>query len=172
MGTRSSTRSFTSEIALHLDARGIASYRPRSARQALEHAAYEAHAQVSAPWVSLVAGLPVFFLAGRVLRSRFPYPTASRDGFAVWALYTATDFALVTLSGAIASQGLKGVWGLRASPRSPTVHEGEPSRGSQSGRQVRRHALRGTRTYKRNLPAPDWIRPLLTLGGFLVCCTC
>lgn len=113
MGTRSSTRSFTSEIALHLDARGIASHRPRSARQALEHAAYEAHAQVSAPWVSLVAGLPVFFLAGRVLRSRFPYPTASRDGFAVWALYTATDFALVTLSGAIASQGLKGVWGLR-----------------------------------------------------------
>lgn len=51
-------------------------------------AAYRQYAQVASPWVSVVAGVPLFYALGRWLRSR---------AAAVWlyALYLAFDAALL-----------------------------------------------------------------------------
>jgi hypothetical protein len=52
-------------------------------------ATYEAHAQVSGPWVSLLAGAPIFYAASRwIARSR---PTA----LALFAIFFVVDGALL-----------------------------------------------------------------------------
>ncbi len=57
-------------------------------------AAYQAHAQVSGPWVSLILGVPVFFVLGRWLaRHR---PTAARaSAIALGAGYVIIDLAIL-----------------------------------------------------------------------------
>ena len=87
----------------------------------LPQEAYEAHAQLTAPWVSIVVGGPLLFAWGRILRARFEPPTSGRAAVAVVALYSLTDFAIVTAAGAwaplltaqwILSQSVKalGIW--------------------------------------------------------------
>jgi hypothetical protein len=52
-------------------------------------AAYEAHAQASGPWVSIVAGAPIFYAASRwIAKSR---PTA----LALFAIFVAIDGAML-----------------------------------------------------------------------------
>jgi hypothetical protein len=57
---------------------------------------YERHAQVAGPWVSLVAGTPIFYFVCRWIGSRNPsqaWPTA----MALFGLLVLVDFALTLL---------------------------------------------------------------------------
>lgn len=53
-----------------------------------ELSVYRQHAQLSGPWVSVVVGVPVFYLLGRWLRSR-------RAAASLFGLYLALDLALL-----------------------------------------------------------------------------
>ncbi len=57
---------------------------------------YNAFAQVSAPWVSLIAGAPVFFLIARWIRRR-ARPTAFETAMAMAGLYLAVEIAVFLL---------------------------------------------------------------------------
>lgn len=59
---------------------------------------YERHAQVAGPWVSLLAGTPIFYLVCRWIGSRVPsraWPTA----MALFVLFVLVDGALVLAAG-------------------------------------------------------------------------
>lgn len=59
---------------------------------------YERHAQVAGPWVSLVAGTPIFYLVCRWIGSAVPsraWPTA----MALFALFVVVDVALMLSAG-------------------------------------------------------------------------
>lgn len=53
-----------------------------------EMSAYHQHAQASGPWVSVIVGVPVFYLLGHWLRSR-------RSATLLFGLYLALDVALL-----------------------------------------------------------------------------
>lgn len=53
-----------------------------------EVSAYRQYAQVASPWVSLIFGVPLFYLLGRWLRSR-------RAAALLFGLYLAVDLALL-----------------------------------------------------------------------------
>ena len=57
---------------------------------------YNAFAQASGPWVSLMAGGPVFFLIARWIRRRSP-GAAFGTAMAMSGLYLAIEFAIVLL---------------------------------------------------------------------------
>ena len=63
----------------------------------LENSEYESFAMRSGPWLSIVAGGPVFYLIGRLLRRRVP-PHGRAAALTTWALYTVTDAVVVALS--------------------------------------------------------------------------
>ena len=75
----------------------------------LEHADYQAFAETSAPWFSIVAGGPVFYALGRLLRKRVA-PSGRRAGLVVWGLYSATDLAIVLASGFALTPLFAGQW--------------------------------------------------------------
>ncbi len=75
----------------------------------LENADYQAFAMRSGPWYSIVAGGPVFYLFGRVLVRRVS-PRQRASGLIVWALYSATDAAIVILSLGTVPALLAGQW--------------------------------------------------------------
>ena len=59
---------------------------------------YERYAQVAGPWVSLLAGTPIFYLVCRWIGSRVPsraWPTA----MALFSLFVLVDFALILAAG-------------------------------------------------------------------------
>jgi len=64
---------------------------------------YSEFAKVSGPWVSLIAGGPVFFLIGRWIRRRAP-AAALRTAIAMCALYITIEVAILLLwPGAISA---------------------------------------------------------------------
>ncbi len=64
-----------------------------------DRAAYEAYAQVASPIVSIVAGVPVFWGAGRILRGRLQRD-ASRTALLLGGVYLAVDGLMVlTMAG-------------------------------------------------------------------------
>ena len=65
----------------------------------LTNAEYSQFALDSGPWFSIVSGGPVFYIIARVLRKRLA-PNGRRAGLLVWALYSATDAAIVLASSA------------------------------------------------------------------------
>lgn len=75
----------------------------------LEHADYQAFAARSAPWFSIVAGGPVFWLVGRILH-RCVRPHGRGAGLAAWGLYTATDAAILLASVGMPPALLAGQW--------------------------------------------------------------
>ena len=59
---------------------------------------YQRHAEVAGPWVSIVAGTPIFYLVCRWIGSRVPsraWPTA----MALFALFVLVDLALMLSAG-------------------------------------------------------------------------
>lgn len=60
----------------------------------LDASEYAAFAERSGPWFSILAGGPVFWVLGRVLRSKLA-PRGRSAGLWVWALYSACDLAIV-----------------------------------------------------------------------------
>ena len=57
---------------------------------------YSAFARVSGPWVSLIAGGPVFFVIGRWIRRRAP-AAALGTAMAMFGLYVAIEVAVLLL---------------------------------------------------------------------------
>ena len=59
---------------------------------------YQRYAEVAGPWVSLLAGTPIFYLVCRWIGSRVPsraWPTA----MALFGLFVVVDFALILAAG-------------------------------------------------------------------------
>src|SRR5690349_20650430 len=62
-----------------------------------EEAYYHAHAQVAAPYSSVIVGIPLMFFAARWLARR----RGTRDGIAIAIVYIAIDLAIIVASGAL-----------------------------------------------------------------------
>lgn len=59
---------------------------------------YEAYAEQASPWVSVIAGLPVFFLAARWAGGREPN-SALPTAVALFGIYLVGDLAILLVSG-------------------------------------------------------------------------
>lgn len=66
-----------------------------------DEAYYEAHAMVSAPYSSIVAGIVLMFLAGRWIGSKFPKENSVKAALAVWLVYVLIDLTIVTAAGVL-----------------------------------------------------------------------
>jgi hypothetical protein len=55
---------------------------------------YQRHAEASGPWVSLLAGTPIFYLVCRWIGSRAPF-RAWATAMALFGLFVVVDFALM-----------------------------------------------------------------------------
>ncbi|MEO8647997.1 MAG: hypothetical protein ABI539_02405 [Acidobacteriota bacterium] len=62
---------------------------------------YQEHAQASAPYSSIIAGIPLMFLAGRWIGSKFPKENSVKAALSVWFVYFLIDFAVIAASGAL-----------------------------------------------------------------------
>lgn len=67
---------------------------------------YEAYAQVAAPYSSIVAGIPLMFLAGRWIGSKFPKGNSVKAALLVWFVYFVLDLAIIAAAGALAQIAL------------------------------------------------------------------
>ena len=74
-----------------------------------DEAYYQAYAQVAAPYSSIVAGIPLMFLAGRSIGGKFPKGNSVKAALLVWLIYSVIDFTAVAASGALAQ-----IWVLLA----------------------------------------------------------
>lgn len=66
-----------------------------------DEAFYEAHALASAPFSSIIAGMPLMFLAGRLIGSRFSAANRVKAALAVWLVYLLLDFVIVSAAGVL-----------------------------------------------------------------------
>lgn len=66
-----------------------------------DQAYYEAHAQVAAPYSSIIAGIPLMFLAGRWIGGKFPTGNRVKAALLMWLVYFVIDLAAVVASGAL-----------------------------------------------------------------------
>lgn len=71
-----------------------------------DEAFYQAYAQLSAPYSSIVAGMPLMFLAGRWIGGKFPKGNSVKAALLVWLVYFLLDFAIVSAVGALAQIAL------------------------------------------------------------------
>jgi len=71
-----------------------------------EEAYYHAYARLSAPYSSIVAGIPVMFLAGRWIGKRFPKENGVKAAVLVWLVYFLIDIAVLFMTGALAGVAL------------------------------------------------------------------
>lgn len=63
---------------------------------------YQEYAQTAAPYSSIIAGMPLMFLAGRWIGSKFPAKNSIKAALAVWLVYFLIDVAVIAASGALA----------------------------------------------------------------------
>lgn len=71
-----------------------------------DQAYYEAYAELSGPYSSIVAGMPLMFLAGRWIGTKFPKGNSVKAALLVWLVYFLIDLAIVALVGALAQIAL------------------------------------------------------------------
>src|SRR5688572_9046390 len=71
-----------------------------------EEAYYQAYAELSAPYSSIIAGMPLMFLAGRWIGTKFPQENRVKAALLVWLVYFLIDFAIVAAVGALAQIAL------------------------------------------------------------------
>ena len=62
---------------------------------------YEAHIQVAAPYCSIVAGIPLWFLAGWWIARRWQGEFAVKSALAVWLVYAVIDLTIIILVGGL-----------------------------------------------------------------------
>jgi hypothetical protein len=60
---------------------------------------YEEHIKVAAPYCSIVAGIPLMFLAGWWVGRWWEPEFAIKAAFAVWLVYVLIDFAVLLAAG-------------------------------------------------------------------------
>lgn len=70
-----------------------------------ENAYYQAHIKKAAPYCSIVAGIPLMFLAGWWVGS-WDVGLGVRSAFIVWLAYAVIDLAIVAASGITARIGV------------------------------------------------------------------
>jgi hypothetical protein len=66
-----------------------------------DDAYYQAYAQRSAPYSSIIAGIPLMFLAGRWIGSKFPKSNSVKAALLVWLVYFLIDLAVIAAAGAL-----------------------------------------------------------------------
>ena len=64
-----------------------------------DEAYYEAYAQTSVPYSAIIAGMPLMFLAGRLIGSKFPKGNSVKAALLVWLIYFLIDFSIIALTG-------------------------------------------------------------------------
>ena len=62
---------------------------------------YHDHIKVAAPYCSIVAGIPLMFLAGRWIGGKFPQGNSVKAALLVWFVYFLIDFAVIAAVGAL-----------------------------------------------------------------------
>jgi len=67
-----------------------------------DEAYYQAYAQMSSPYSSIVAGIPLMFLAGRWIGTKFSKGNSVIAAVLVWLIYVLIDFAIIATVGALA----------------------------------------------------------------------
>ncbi len=67
---------------------------------------YQAYAQVAAPYCSIVAGIPLMFLAGRWIGGKFPKGNSVKAALLVWLVYFLIDLAVIVAAGLLAQIAL------------------------------------------------------------------
>ena len=60
---------------------------------------YQEHVQIAAPYSSIIAGAPLFYLAGRFLTRRWPTTLRVRAALLVALIYALIDIALLAATG-------------------------------------------------------------------------
>ncbi|HMQ03810.1 MAG TPA: hypothetical protein PKD26_07830 [Pyrinomonadaceae bacterium] len=68
-----------------------------------DQAYYDAHVQTAAPYCSVVAGIPLMFLAGWWVGRWRPREFAVRSALAVWFAYAVIDIAIILAAGGTSS---------------------------------------------------------------------
>lgn len=71
-----------------------------------DQAYYQAYAELSAPYSSIIAGMPLMFLAGRWIGTKFSTGNSVKAALLVWLVYFLIDFAVVAAVGALAQIAL------------------------------------------------------------------
>ena len=69
-----------------------------------DQAHYQAHAQVSAPYSSIVVGMPLMFLAGRWIGRKFAARFAITAALLVWLVYVLIDMTVLLLAAELSSR--------------------------------------------------------------------
>jgi hypothetical protein len=67
---------------------------------------YEDHIQVAAPYCSIVAGMPLMFLAGWWVAGRWRRALGIRGALTVWLVYVVVDLTFVLIAGITFSVGI------------------------------------------------------------------
>jgi hypothetical protein len=60
---------------------------------------YQAYAELSAPYSSIIAGMPLMFLAGRWIGTKFSKGNRVKAALLVWLVYFLIDFAVIAAVG-------------------------------------------------------------------------
>ncbi len=63
---------------------------------------YQEYAQASAPYSSIIAGIPLMFLAGRWIGTKFSKGNSVLAAVLMWLIYFLIDFTIVLVVGALA----------------------------------------------------------------------
>ena len=71
-----------------------------------DEAYYQAHAQVAAPYSSIIAGIPLMFLAGRWIGRKFPKGNSVKAALLVWLVYFLLDFTIIAAVGSLGQMAL------------------------------------------------------------------
>ena len=71
-----------------------------------EKAYYDAHVQIAAPYCSIVAGIPLMFLAGWWVSGFFDARLGPLPALIVWLAYAVVDVAVVAASGPTVRMGV------------------------------------------------------------------
>jgi len=62
---------------------------------------YQEYAQASAPYSSIIAGMPLMFLAGLWIGRKFPRRNSVKAAVLVWLVYFLIDGAILALTGTL-----------------------------------------------------------------------
>jgi hypothetical protein len=71
-----------------------------------DQAYYEAHIQAAAPYSSIIAGIPLMFLAGWWVGGWWQGQFAVKGAVIIWLTYTAIDVAILVAAGTTLSVAL------------------------------------------------------------------
>jgi hypothetical protein len=66
-----------------------------------DQAYYQAYAEASGPYSSIIAGMPLMFLAGRWIGRKFPKDNSVKAALLVWLVYFVIDLAVIAAAGAL-----------------------------------------------------------------------